>query len=426
MMAFVARAETLQDLDRFLDVGLVDGDLLQAARERAVLLDVLVVLVRRRSHQPELSGCQDGLDQRGEVHGAAGRRAGADRRMDLVDEQDRHRPLAERGDDRLEAFLEVAAEAGAGQQGRGVERKHFGALEHLGDVVLQQARGEPLREGRLADAGVADEDGVVLAAPAQDLERALELRQAADERVQRAVPGARRQVDRICVERVAGRRAAPFTATGVGVAWRHVRIRVRGAAGRGRRDFADAVGDVLEDVESGYALRREELCRVRLGLLERGGEHIARLHFLAPGALDVQDRGLQHPAERHGLVGLFLLALLELLDVLVEVLVEIAAELRQIGAAGGEDPLAVGVVRERVEQVLQRQVRVMPRGGLAVRHGEDHLERGTEHAFIRVPLRRAAGSRCCARDRRRPPPWFPPLRRGTRRRAPGPGGAPPS
>ena len=46
----------------------------------------------------------------------------------------------------------------------------------------------------------------------------------------------------------------------------------------------------------------------------------------------------------------------------VQVLVEIAAELRQIGAAGRKDPLAVGIVRERIQQVLERQVRMTPRG----------------------------------------------------------------
>ena len=97
-------------------------------------------------------------------------------------------------------------------------------------------------------------------------------------------------------------------------------------------------------------------------------------HFLAAGALHVQDRRLQHAAERHRLLRLFLLAARELLDVLVEVLVEIAAQLRQIGAARRQDPLAVGIVRQRVEQVLERQVGMTPRGGLAVGDGEDDFQ----------------------------------------------------
>ena len=124
------------------------------------------------------------------------------------------------------------------------------------------------------------------------------------------------------------------------------------------------MGDVLEHVEPGDALVGEQLRGVRLVLLQRGGEHVARLHFLPSGALHVQHRRLQHAAERERLLRLLLLAAAELLDRLLQVLVEIAAQLRQIRAARGEDPLAVLIVRERVEQVLERQVRVTPRRSL--------------------------------------------------------------
>ena len=189
----------------------------------------------------------------------------------------------------------------------------------------------------------------------------------------RAVPRARRQVHRVGAERIAGRRAAAVADAGVGVAAWDVSASDALPDDEGGH-LADAVRDVLEHVEPRHALRGEELRRVRLGLLERGRQHVARLDFLPPRALHVQHRRLQHAAERHRLVRLLLLAALELLDVLVEVLVEIAAELGQIGAARGEDPLAVRVVRQRVEQVLQRQVRMMPGGRLAVRHGENDLE----------------------------------------------------
>jgi hypothetical protein len=46
------------------------------------------------------------------------------------------------------------------------------------------------------------------------------------------------------------------------------------------------------------------------------------------------------------------LAALGLFDRLFEVRVEIATKLRQVGAAGREDPLAVRVVRERVQKMF--------------------------------------------------------------------------
>ena len=131
--------------------------------------------------------------------------------------------------------------------------------------------------------------------------------------------------------------------------------------GRGGRHLADAVGDVFEHVEPGDALGGEQLRRVRLVLLQRCREHVAGLHFLAAGALDVQHRGLQDAAEGERLFRFLLLAARELLDRFLQVLVEILAQLRQIGAAGGEDPLAVRIVGERIEQVLEREVGVPPR-----------------------------------------------------------------
>ena len=191
VVRLVARAQALQDAHGLLDRRLVDRDLLQPPRERAVLLDVLELLVRRRADHAQLAGREDRLDQRREVHRAAGRGAGADGRVDLVDEEDRHRALRERVDDRLEALLEVAAEARAGEQRRRVEREDLGALEQLRHVVLQQPRGEAFGERGLADAGVADEHRIVLAPAAEDLDRALQLVGAADQRIELAVACAR-------------------------------------------------------------------------------------------------------------------------------------------------------------------------------------------------------------------------------------------
>ena len=142
-----------------------------------------------------------GLDHRRQIHRAARGRAGADGRVNLVDEQDGSRPGAQGADDHLEALLEVAAKPCAGEQRARVEREHLGALQNLGDVVLKQSRGEPFGHRRLADAGLADEDRVVLAAPAQDFDRALQLGGAADQRIEQALPGA------VCQIQAVGRRA---------------------------------------------------------------------------------------------------------------------------------------------------------------------------------------------------------------------------
>ena len=123
--------------------------------------------------------------------------------------------------------------------------------------------------------------------------------------------------------------------------------------------------DVVEDVEPRDPLRLQQLRRLRLGLLQHRREQIARLYFAA-GALHVQHRGLQGAAEGQRLIRLALFAAREGFNLLVQVAIEQTAQVRQIRAAGGEDAFALGVVREHVEQMLERQVGVPARGGLAI------------------------------------------------------------
>jgi hypothetical protein len=52
--------------------------------------------------------------------------------------------------------------------------------------------------------------------------------------------------------------------------------------------------------------------------------------------------------------------------------------LRQIGAARGKDPLPVLIVRQRVQQVLEREMRMAPRRRFPVRHREHDFKSLTE------------------------------------------------
>ncbi len=88
MMLLVALLEPLQDAHGLFDGRFLQRDLLEAARQRAVLLDLLVLVERRRSHDAETAASQDGLEQRRQVHRAAGCCPGADDAVELVDEQD--------------------------------------------------------------------------------------------------------------------------------------------------------------------------------------------------------------------------------------------------------------------------------------------------------------------------------------------------
>ena len=85
-------------------------------------------------------------------------------------------------------------------------------LQHLGHVALVDAQRQPFGQRRLADARLADEQRVVLAAPAQHLDHPLELERAADQRIDLPGGRARHEVGGIRLERIGARRRAPIAA----------------------------------------------------------------------------------------------------------------------------------------------------------------------------------------------------------------------
>ena len=161
----VLALEAAQDRDRVLDARLLDEHRLEAALERGVLLDVLAVLVERgRADGAQLAAGEHRLQQVGGVDRALGG-AGADDRVQLVDEQhDVAAGVLDLLEHRLEAVLELTAVLGAGDQRADVERDHTAVLEALGHVAGDDPLGEALGDRRLADAGLADQHRVVLGA----------------------------------------------------------------------------------------------------------------------------------------------------------------------------------------------------------------------------------------------------------------------
>jgi hypothetical protein len=95
----------------------------------------------------------------------------------------------------------------------------------------------------------------------------------------------------------------------------------------------------------------------------------------------MQDGRLQRAPEGERLRGFLLASARDLFDLAVQVLVEIAPQLRQVSAARAEDGFAVRIVGERVQQVLERQVGMTPRGCLAMSDRQHDLERLAEHRY---------------------------------------------
>src|SRR5260370_938889 len=90
-------------------------------------------------------------------------------------------------------------------------------------------------------------------------------------------------------------------------------------------------------------------------------------------------RVLPCAAERGRLLRLAFMPAPDLLDRIVEIRAQLASQTREIRAARAQNALAVRVMRERVEEMLEREIHVAPRDGLAVRDGEDQFKRGGKH-----------------------------------------------
>jgi hypothetical protein len=407
VVGLVGGLEAAEDLYGLGDGGLQDLDLLEAAGERLVALEGrLEVLVGGRADAAQLAGREGRLEHVAGVHGAARGGAGADDGVDLVDEQDRVGVVLDGGDHGLEALLELAAEAGAGEQGAHVEREDVGAGEGGRDLAFVDAQGQALDDGGLADAGLTDQHRVVLAAPTQDLDDALDLGVAADQQLDAAGGGLGVQVDGVGLERIVGDLLVVVLVAD--------RV-VGGAAGRGPLGaLGDAVRHEHGRVAAGDAVLAQDVGGEGLALGEDGDQQVGAGDLAAAGALDVEDGALQHATDADRLVdgagpggvgggaggsaggsarwgvgwGVG-----EALDVGIDEGLELEAQLLHVALAGEDHLARAGVVEQGEEQVLEGDVLVAAALGVGDRGVDRVLEFSAQHRGPpRAPLKRRAGS----------------------------------
>ena len=210
VVLFVPIAQAVEDLDRVLGVRRLDEHFLEPASQGRVLLDVLAVLVERRGADAlDFAAGQGRLEH---VRGVdrAFRAAGADQRVQLVDEQDRVLRPADFVHHRLDPLFELAAVLRAGDHHRQVEHHDPAVEQQLRHVAVDHALGEAFDDGRLADARFAEQHRVVLGAAAEDLDRPFDFVLAADDRVELLLAGQLGEVAAEAVER--GRLAAALAA----------------------------------------------------------------------------------------------------------------------------------------------------------------------------------------------------------------------
>jgi hypothetical protein len=195
------RHQPAQDGGGQSGLGLVDGDQLEAAAEAGVALDAPAVLGDRGGADAAQVAARQGRLQEICRVAAARLAPGADQHVDLVDEQDHAPAPRDLLEQALDALLQLAAVASAGQQAPHVERAHRVVGQVLGHVSGGDALGQSLDDGGLAHARLADQERVVLAPPAQHVDQLADLRLAPDDRVELAVAGQAGEIDRVLGQR---------------------------------------------------------------------------------------------------------------------------------------------------------------------------------------------------------------------------------
>ena len=245
----------------------------------------------------------------------------------------------------------------------------------LRDVAVDDALGEPLDDGGLADAGLADEHRVVLRAPAQHLDDAADLGVAADDRVELAAAGAVGEVDAVLLERLVGRLGVLRGDAAHAAA--HLGERVDERLGQ-RLLLLEQLGDVAAGVgePDEQVLGRDVVVADLLGLGLRdahdGHERARQAGRGDAGAARLGQRGEQRLGAR--------------------------ADVRGVGADGGQQRAgdAVALVEQREQQVHGGDLGVALGGGAADGRRDGLLALGGQAVGVHGRLLSCVVRRCGA------------------------------
>ena len=134
------------------------------------------------------------------VHGAARRRPRPDHRVNFIDEKNCLLVVFDFLHDLLQAFLEVPAVAGAGEKRAHVERENRRLGEDFRHLAFDDLASEAFGDRGFADAGISDEQRIVLVAAAQHLDGSLDFRLTPNQRVDPPIAGLLVEIDAIGIE----------------------------------------------------------------------------------------------------------------------------------------------------------------------------------------------------------------------------------
>ena len=169
---------------------------LEAPLQRAVLLDRLPILRRRRRPDAlDLAAAQRRLQNVRCIQRTL-RRPCTHQRMQFVDEDDAVLVLHQLLHDGLEPFFKLPAILRSRNDQREIERKHALLREEARNLAVGDLLRQPFDDRRLANARLTDQHWIILRPAAEDLDDALNFKVASHQRIELLIGSGLRQVAR--------------------------------------------------------------------------------------------------------------------------------------------------------------------------------------------------------------------------------------
>ena len=201
--------------------------------------------------------------------------------MHLVDEQDEVAVVLHFLDDALETIFELAAVLGSGDERGDIKCHEALVAQHVGHVPICDELGQALGDSRLANAGLADEQRVVLRATRENLLDAIDLALAPDDRVEPVLRGELGEVSAEFVER-----GTLVRASGLLCAHRCIR--------HGSGCAVDELGDSLANLIALDADVREDLHGNAIALANDAKQKMLGRDVVLPELQRLAKRALEH------------------------------------------------------------------------------------------------------------------------------------
>ena len=123
--------------------------------------------------------------------------------MNFINEQYGIRIVLECFQNAFETLFEITPIFGAGEECTHVQRVDQGFGQNIRHVLVDNAARQTFGNGGFANAGFADQQRVVLASAAEDLDHAFQFAVTANQRVDLSLLGKDVQVDRVLFQRAA-------------------------------------------------------------------------------------------------------------------------------------------------------------------------------------------------------------------------------